>query len=235
MAAAPGRGGAPIVGVDRVNPEALKEVARSAIGHRRALIELMVNACEDAMLYTATGQRSHREAAERHDKAVGLVLHRRSRRRIVFGLHRCPCCKSDPRVVGGMDCGIDGGPGPVSIKGVQIRCSRNCGMKTDVHESYPSREEQLKALRRAAAEWNGFGSAKEASMAKATLEFSLPEERTEHLLAINGGKWFSVVWGLDQYLRNIIKHDLPQPSAEQVRSHLRSVMDDYNLSMDEVD
>jgi len=40
----------------------------------------------------------------------------------------------------------------------------------------------------------------------ATLTFNLPEESVEHQTAIDGQLWKSLVWELDQTLRNTVKY-----------------------------
>ena len=42
---------------------------------------------------------------------------------------------------------------------------------------------------------------------KAILEFDLPEEAAEHKLALDGGKWMSVCFELDQRLRSLEKYE----------------------------
>ena len=42
-------------------------------------------------------------------------------------------------------------------------------------------------------------------MPRATLEFNLPEESTEHRLAINGGRWQAAMWDLDMEMRGIVR------------------------------
>ena len=41
---------------------------------------------------------------------------------------------------------------------------------------------------------------------KATLQFNLPDETTEHLDSLHGTDWKMVAWSLDQTLRNWLKH-----------------------------
>lgn len=43
---------------------------------------------------------------------------------------------------------------------------------------------------------------------KATLEFDMDEEgdRESHRLAVDSGKWYSVAWEFDQWLRSQVKH-----------------------------
>ena len=42
---------------------------------------------------------------------------------------------------------------------------------------------------------------------KAILEFNLPEEQEEHRTALNGGKYYSVIWELGAYLRSLYKYE----------------------------
>lgn len=42
---------------------------------------------------------------------------------------------------------------------------------------------------------------------KATLQFNLPDETTEHLDALHGTDWKMVAWSLDNTLRNWQKHE----------------------------
>jgi len=42
---------------------------------------------------------------------------------------------------------------------------------------------------------------------KAKLEFNLPDEQIEFDDAINGGKWKLVIWEINQFLRNEMKHN----------------------------
>ena len=45
-------------------------------------------------------------------------------------------------------------------------------------------------------------------MAKAILEFSLPEEQDEFTLAKNGGKYYCILHGIQDIIREHNKHDL---------------------------
>jgi hypothetical protein len=46
---------------------------------------------------------------------------------------------------------------------------------------------------------------------KATLEFNLPEDQSEYDMAINGQKFYTVIWDMKQHLRGKVKHgDLPE-------------------------
>jgi hypothetical protein len=75
-------------------------------------------------------------------------------------------------------------------------------------------------------------------MAKATLEFNLPEEADDHLDAVNGTLWKLVAWDLDQMLRNYTKYGYDQcednkyAAFEHIRSELHSIIETKNLNLD---
>jgi hypothetical protein len=135
---------------------ALEEIDASAKEHHDRINRFLIDAWEDACLYVVTGQRSEREMKERLKKARSIRALRRARQGVVASLACCPRCGARAEVRGGIDCGIDVGPGPVTIRGVQIRCSRDCGMKTDVFEGYPDPQQQLQVLIQAATKWNEY-------------------------------------------------------------------------------
>jgi hypothetical protein len=76
-------------------------------------------------------------------------------------------------------------------------------------------------------------------MPKATLTFDLPEEQSEFDLANNAGKYYSVLWDLDQYLRNFVKYpsDREDPiltdTMAKVRDELWKLMNEHNLNLDQ--
>jgi len=45
---------------------------------------------------------------------------------------------------------------------------------------------------------------------KATIEFNLPDDASEHRLAINGQKYWSVLYEFNEELRRLMKHGLPE-------------------------
>ena len=75
---------------------------------------------------------------------------------------------------------------------------------------------------------------------KATLEFNLPDDQDEFVLATNGLKFWSVLWELDQSLRSKTKYapdSLPQDkydAYQEIRDELRELMIENNLSFDMV-
>ncbi|MBU2572464.1 MAG: hypothetical protein KKH28_00085, partial [Elusimicrobia bacterium] len=56
---------------------------------------------------------------------------------------------------------------------------------------------------------------------KAILEFNLPEEDLDHRLALDGWKWKSACFAVDQWLRNLEKHgDKDTVEVAEVRKRL---------------
>ena len=73
-------------------------------------------------------------------------------------------------------------------------------------------------------------------MVRATLEFNLPEEESEHRACLDGGKWNHVLWEIDQILRSTVKHGENQVEceyAEKIRHHIVEQMDGKGLSWNE--
>jgi hypothetical protein len=74
-------------------------------------------------------------------------------------------------------------------------------------------------------------------MPKAILEYNLPEEQSEFEEANNAGKYYSVLWDLDQYLRNFVKYpsDREDPiltdTMAKVRDELWRLLREYNLDL----
>ena len=70
---------------------------------------------------------------------------------------------------------------------------------------------------------------------KATLEFSLPEETTEHRNALNGAKYILAAQEFDTFLRNKNKYeDIESLTIQEVRKALRDCFEAAGIhSMDE--
>lgn len=70
---------------------------------------------------------------------------------------------------------------------------------------------------------------------KATLEFNLPEENEEFETASNAWKYKSVLWEMDNYLRNKLKYEELKGEEyvayEQVREHLWSLINEENVTL----
>jgi len=72
---------------------------------------------------------------------------------------------------------------------------------------------------------------------KATLEFNLPDDRSEHELAIAGPKLLSVLWELDQWLRARVKYEdhkfaTPDEALEAARAQLREGCLNQGIDLD---
>lgn len=79
---------------------------------------------------------------------------------------------------------------------------------------------------------------------KVTLEYDGNEEQDDLKTALDGYKWKSVVWDLDQLLRKTTKYHaslLPplelasekeMEVADALREALRGILNDYNLNLD---
>lgn len=69
------------------------------------------------------------------------------------------------------------------------------------------------------------------------LKFKIPEEETEFNYAVNGIKWFIVVWNLEQYLRQLLKygHDFKSvdEAIEIIRNKLAEFMEEQGLFFEE--
>ena len=76
-------------------------------------------------------------------------------------------------------------------------------------------------------------------MPKATIQYNLPEEQSEFDLANNASKYYSVLWDLDQYLRNFVKYpsDREDPiltdTMAKVRDELWKLMNEHNLDLNQ--
>jgi hypothetical protein len=74
-------------------------------------------------------------------------------------------------------------------------------------------------------------------MAKVILEFDPIEESQDLRFAIDGMKWWSALYELDQHLRGIVKYsgahtDEELAFAESIREKIREITNDNNLILD---
>lgn len=61
---------------------------------------------------------------------------------------------------------------------------------------------------------------------KAILEFTLPEETTEHFQAVHAGEAWAMLREIDQRLRNGLKYEELPLTAEALAEELREAMSD---------
>jgi hypothetical protein len=75
-------------------------------------------------------------------------------------------------------------------------------------------------------------------MSQATLTFQLPEEDREHIDAVNGWKWRSLVFDILQNIRQDVKYseettEEQKKVLENMRSFIYKRMGEENLSLDD--
>lgn len=67
---------------------------------------------------------------------------------------------------------------------------------------------------------------------KATLEFSLPDDAQEHWLAVEGGRFFSLLRQLDEHLRGRLKYAELTPEARHELEEARALLREEGLDLD---
>lgn len=71
---------------------------------------------------------------------------------------------------------------------------------------------------------------------KSTLEFNLPEEKYEHLLAFYGADLYGVLWTVDQQLRSWMKYGHKFKTAhsalEATRKEIWNQMDNQGINFE---
>jgi threonine synthase len=66
---------------------------------------------------------------------------------------------------------------------------------------------------------------------KAILEFTFPEDQDEHTDALNGASWKSVVWELDEWLRQRIRYE-NREDLQEIREKLFALRDVRDLLLE---
>jgi len=116
--------------------------------HLKCLADWYAKNMQENFTRYSAGKRTRGEILEdRHNR-----LFKRLWWNLKATIKDCCHCHKQPEVISNIDCGIDGGPGPVTLRGVQLKC--DCGMRTDIHENYPSDDLQLKCFEKAIVQWN---------------------------------------------------------------------------------
>jgi len=72
---------------------------------------------------------------------------------------------------------------------------------------------------------------------KVIIEFSDEDAVSDAQVALDGWKWKSAMWELDQHLRSEIKYNEQLPSEvaeafEKLRDKIREILSDSNLTME---
>ena len=82
-------------------------------------------------------------------------------------------------------------------------------------------------------------------MGKIILEFDSQEESNDARTALDGHRWKSVIWDLDQKLRQTTKHaisvihteseapEFEQDIAEKYREMIREIIEEYGLNLED--
>jgi len=75
-------------------------------------------------------------------------------------------------------------------------------------------------------------------MSEAILKFNLPEDQYDFEQAVNAGKYRTILWDLDQFLRDKTKYASDDTTEEQLtayydlRDELHKLMDEHNVTLD---
>ena len=65
---------------------------------------------------------------------------------------------------------------------------------------------------------------------KATLEFDMPEEQTEHRMHVMAGDWYCALREIDNRLRSLLKHGNPSHEAADLADEIRMMIPDLELA-----
>jgi len=68
-------------------------------------------------------------------------------------------------------------------------------------------------------------------MAKATLQFNLPDEQSDFDAAIHGRAALSALWDIDQRLRSLLKHGEPTEQEAKLAEEIREMIPFHLLEM----
>jgi len=73
---------------------------------------------------------------------------------------------------------------------------------------------------------------------KAKLEFDMPDDRNEHIIAVHAMDWALTVWDMSRELRDWLKHGhefkTPDEALEAVQSKLFDIIESYNITLDSI-
>lgn len=61
-------------------------------------------------------------------------------------------------------------------------------------------------------------------MPKAILKFDLPEEQSEFAAAIRGREALTILWGIDQRCRSLLKHGEPTEAERRLAEEIRQMI-----------
>lgn len=74
---------------------------------------------------------------------------------------------------------------------------------------------------------------------KAILEFELPEDNSNHIVAINAMEFALSCWDMDQFLRSKLKYgnnfENVDEALEKTRKTLHDILKSYNINLDMIE
>ena len=73
---------------------------------------------------------------------------------------------------------------------------------------------------------------------KITIEFNLPEDKDQHIMAINGPRYWKVLWELSTWLRTAIKHnpdELDSKTLDIILDELYELLDEACVTLEEIE
>jgi hypothetical protein len=66
---------------------------------------------------------------------------------------------------------------------------------------------------------------------KTILIFDMPDDQDEFESAINGSKWQTAMYEMDQYLRSQLKYNDAGEDYDKIREELHNILENHNLSL----
>ena len=113
--------------------------------HKDALARSMRGVMDEAVKCMFTGKKpSWAIEAEKRKRELKCQWDK-------IKLNNCCHCDKSPILIEDINCGIDGGPSPITIHGLKIKC--NCSMQTGIY-NYRDDNERLEAYIKCSKEWN---------------------------------------------------------------------------------
>ena len=67
-----------------------------------------------------------------------------------------------------------------------------------------------------------------------TLQFNCPDEENEFLFAINGGKYWSALFDISQWIRSFRKSEVNEITIEELRKEFYSILESCGVNLDEI-
>lgn len=61
-------------------------------------------------------------------------------------------------------------------------------------------------------------------MASATLQFTFPDDHREHILAVHGAEFYSLIWEIDEFARSKLKYAEPTEDGIKILEEIRGLL-----------